>query len=120
MSTHLGFIQNTKVLYNKNMEVLEKINQLCKEKNWTIYKLSEESGVNQSTLSNMFSRKSYPSIPTLAKICDAFGISLSEFFHYDLKSSQTSEEIMLLNDYRKLSNKNKKIVKNLISELKEQ
>jgi transcriptional regulator with XRE-family HTH domain len=45
-----------------------------------MYKLSKESGIAQSTLSNMFTRNNDPSISTLEDICRAFNISLSQFF----------------------------------------
>lgn len=62
------------------MDILEKINKLRLERGWSVYKLAEESGLTQSTIANMFSRKTMPSISTLTQICNAFGISLSEFF----------------------------------------
>ena len=100
------------------MDVLERIKKLQEERGWSMYKLAEESMLTQSTLSNMFVRKSYPSIPTLIKICDAFEISLSDFFADSNESDFSTDEIMLLNNYRKLSNKNKEAVKNLVSNLK--
>ena len=62
------------------MDVLKKINRLRLERNWSIYRLSIESGIPQSTLSNMFNRETLPSITTLECICAAFGITMSEFF----------------------------------------
>ena len=67
------------------MEILERINNLKNERGWSIYKLAEESGITQSTLANMFSRKTMPSISTLKQLCDAFGISLAQFFDYESK-----------------------------------
>lgn len=62
------------------MNTLERIRQLLEERGWTVYKLSKLSGVSQSTLSNMFNRNNDPSIGTLEDICNAFGITLSQFF----------------------------------------
>ena len=62
------------------MSVLEKIKKLQQERGWTTDKLAYESGLTQSTLSNMFSKETCPTIDTLQLICDAFGILLSEFF----------------------------------------
>ncbi len=99
------------------MEVLERIKQLCNEKGWSMYKLAEESMLTQSTISNMFVRKSYPSIPTLIKICEALGISLAEFFLEKETSTQTTEEKILIENYRKLTPKNKEAINKLISNL---
>ncbi len=62
------------------MDILDRINELRHERSWSIYKLAEESGIAQSTLSNMFTRKTMPSIMTLQEICNAFNISMAKFF----------------------------------------
>lgn len=98
------------------MEILNRINQLRKSRNWSIYKLAEESGITQSTLSNMFSRKTMPSISTLKQLCDAFGISLSEFFDYESKDF-SKEESLLISKYKKLSEQEKIIVQNLLDSI---
>ena len=51
-----------------------------KEREWTEYRLSKECGLSESTLANIFRRNTVPSITTLETICDAFGITLSQFF----------------------------------------
>ena len=98
------------------MDILEKIDKLRIEKGWTLYKLAEESEITQSTLSNMFIRKTQPSIATLTNICNGLNISLSEFFAEE-SSNPSTEESLMLNDYRKLSNKHKISVNNLIKNL---
>jgi len=95
------------------MNILDKINELRNKRGWSIYKLSEESGVSQSTLSNMFVRGTNPNITTLSMICDALGISLGEFFG-ETSSHLSSDEIILLSNFRKLDDKEKNIVLSLI------
>ena len=100
------------------MNVLEKIKKLQKERGWTTYKLAYESCLTQSTLSNMFARGTCPTVDTLEKICDAFGITLSEFFENDESRIYASkEEIQLLNQYRVLTEKEKIAIKSTISAL---
>ena len=94
------------------MNVLEKIDKIRKEKNWSIYKLADEAGLTQSTVANMFSRKSMPSIYTLKQICDAFNISLSQFFNEN-EGINNDEEYIIYN-YRKLKDENKKYIKQII------
>lgn len=65
------------------MDILRKINKMRLDRNWSIYRLSVESEIPQSTLTNMFNRETLPSITTLASICKAFNISLSDFFSED-------------------------------------
>lgn len=62
------------------INVLERITYYRKLKNWTEYQLSENSGLTQSTISSWYRKNMYPTIPSLEKICNAFGITLSEFF----------------------------------------
>ena len=98
------------------MDILERIDKLRLEKGWTIYKLAEESEITQSTLSNMFIRRTQPSIATLTNICNGLNITLSEFFADELELP-TMEESAMLSNYRKLSNKHKTAINNLIKDL---
>ena len=100
------------------MNVLEKIKKMQAERGWSTYKLSYESGLTQSTLSNMFARGTCPTVDTLEKICEAFGISLSEFFEEDERKIYASEEEQdLLNKYRALSDKEKDAVRSTVNAL---
>ena len=65
------------------MDILKRIVDLRKERNWTEYQLAEHSGLTQSTISSWYRKNMLPTIPSLSKICDAFGITLSEFFLED-------------------------------------
>ena len=114
----MGFICNADVYYNARMNVLEKIKIMQQERGWSTYKLAYESGLTQSTLSNMFARGTCPTVDTLEKICDAFGISLSEFFEEsDRKTHVSKEELELLRKYRVLTDKEKDAVKSMINAL---
>jgi len=99
------------------MDILERITFLQNERNWTTYRLSEESGIPYSTFTNMFTRKTMPSIATLTALCSAFDISLSQFFAEGDDVPVSSEEKELLAKYRRLDKKNKSIVKTLLNEL---
>ena len=100
------------------MNVLEKVKKLQEERGWSTYKLAYEAGLTQSTLSNMFARGTCPTVDTLEKICEAFGISLSDFFEEDDRKTYVSkEELELLNKYRALTDKEKDAVKSMINAL---
>lgn len=62
------------------MNVLDKIIELRNAKGWSEYQLAVESGMAQSTISSWYRKNMTPSIPSLEKICHAFGLSLSQFF----------------------------------------
>ena len=89
-----------------------------KERGWTTYKLAYEACLTQSTLSNMFARGTCPTVDTLEKICDAFGITLSEFFETnESKIYVSKEELTLLNQFRTLNEKEKAAVKSTVATL---
>ena len=84
--------------------------------------LAQEAGLTQSTVLNMFSRGTQPSIKTLTAICFAFGITLSEFFAEDGDSmgadkGLSGNEKELIEMYRNLSEKDKNAVMFLINKL---
>lgn len=62
------------------MDVLERLRHLMNERGWTVYRVARESGLSEKTVYNIYSRNTMPSIPTLEAICNAFGITLAQFF----------------------------------------
>ena len=70
-------------------QVIERIRELCRLRNWSYYRLAKESGITYSTLNTMLLKENMPSLSTLSRICLGFGISLSEFF-------RTEEEPLML------------------------
>lgn len=104
------------------MDILEKIDDMRQERGWSYYMLAQEAGLTQSTVLNMFSRGTQPSIKTLTAICSAFGITLSEFFaeEGDIMGADkglSGNEKELIAMYRNLSEKDKNAVMFLINKL---
>ena len=50
------------------------------ERGWTEYQLAERSGLPQSTISSWYRKNMVPTVPSLEKVCAAFGITLSQLF----------------------------------------
>ncbi|HIU74529.1 MAG TPA: helix-turn-helix transcriptional regulator [Candidatus Pelethocola excrementipullorum] len=95
----------------RDTDVIEHITALCKERGWTYYRLAKESELPYSTINNMIHRTNIPTIPTLQKMCDAFGITLSDFFLDevgDFKLTKGQQE--LLEVYKRLTKDDKKIL----------
>lgn len=63
--------------------ILNKITALREARGWTEYQLAECSGLPQSTISSWYRKNMVPSVPSLSKICSAFGITLSQLFAED-------------------------------------
>ncbi len=82
------------------MNILDRILTLRKERGWTEYEMAERAGMTQSTISSWYKKNMLPSIPSLEKICKAFGLTLSEFFLEQEKGatlSLTDQQVRLLN-----------------------
>ena len=86
------------------MDINKKIIDLCNERGWSIYELSLQSGITQSSLNSMLHRGNPPKIENLQTICDAFSITLAQFFATDEKNEMLSpNEMVLISNFRKLS-----------------
>ncbi len=72
--------------------VKQRIMALCEEKRWSIYKLSNESGISPSTIKSILYGKSQnPGIVTIKILCDGLGIKLSDFFNDKIFSNLEQE-----------------------------
>lgn len=88
----------------ENNFIFTRINELCIENNFSMYKLSKESGVALSTLSGIFSGNHLPSIPTLLKVCKTFNITLSDFFAIERSPyTLTEADMQLISAIKSLS-----------------
>jgi len=86
------------------MTVLERILQLRNERKWTEYRLSEESGIAQTTISSWFKKDVCPSISSLESLCRAFNITMSQFFAYEnVPVVLTDKQRDLLDNWNRLS-----------------
>ena len=79
-------------------DILEKISQMREERGWTEYELASRSGLTQSTISTWYRRKQVPSVHRIEKVCNAFGITLSQFFLGDEEPFLISPEQKALLD----------------------
>lgn len=64
-------------------DVLEEITRLRLKRGWSEYELAQRSGLAQSTISTWYRKNQVPTIQTLDKVCQGFGITLSQFFAED-------------------------------------
>ena len=97
------------------MNVIERIHQLRIEHGWSVNNLAMEAGMTQSTLNSILSRNTPPKIETLQLLCNAFKITLAQFFLEDEEIEIVSaKEKELLAAYRKLPENKQKALLNLI------
>ena len=85
------------------MDINKKIETLRFQRGWSVYELAQESGITQSTLTSMSKRGAPPKIETLQSICNAFGITLAQFFLEDEEIEILApNEKELISNFRKL------------------
>ena len=62
-----------------------RILELCDEQNISVNRLSNISGVTQSTVNNIVSgRNNSATVATVKKLCDGLGITIEAFFRDEL------------------------------------
>jgi transcriptional regulator with XRE-family HTH domain len=59
---------------------MRRVNELLAERNLSLYRLAQMSGISYSTLKNTAQRNGQLSVDTIERICDGLQIPLSEFF----------------------------------------
>lgn len=96
------------------MNVQERIRQLMEERGWTDYRLTKESGLSASTVTNMFNRNNAPTLPTLEAVCRAFGITLAQFFSENGESPLTEEQEKLFARWSTLTDEQKRLLLELM------
>ena len=60
--------------------IAARVKELCEKYHVSKYRLAQLTGMSQTAVGNIMKMESIPTIPTLEKICDAFGITLAQFF----------------------------------------
>ena len=101
------------------MDILAKIIELRNQKGWTEYKLSVESNIPQTTISSWFRKNVQPSVASLQAICNACGITLSQFFAEEGEPrALTKEQSQLLDEYASLSSSQQKALLALLKSMK--
>ena len=77
-------------------DILTIITKHREDRGWTEYQLAEHSGLPQSTISSWYRKNMIPTVPSLQKICQAFGITLSQLF------AESGEPVSLTTSQKKL------------------
>ncbi|MBR7009639.1 MAG: helix-turn-helix transcriptional regulator [Oscillospiraceae bacterium] len=100
------------------VDVLARITEYREARGWTEYQLAERSGLPQSTISTWFRKGMMPTIPSLEKICIAFGITISQLFANENESvSLTSTQRKLLESWSRLDEEKQAAVFQLIEKM---
>lgn len=96
-------------------DILSKISEYRDARGWTDYQLAERSGLPQSTISSWFRKNNILTIPSLERICDAYGITLSQLFAEDEDAVVLTEtQRDLLYRWSRLTDAQQRAIFNLI------
>lgn len=99
-------------------DILATITKYRQDRGWTEYQLAERSGLPQSTISSWYRKNMIPTVPSLEKICIAFGITLSQLFAEEENTvSLTDSQIRLLESWSRLTEEQQAAVFTLIDKM---
>ena len=99
-------------------DILATITTYREERGWTEYQLAEKSGLPQSTISSWYRKNMIPTIPSLEKICFAFGITLSQLFSEENDTvSLTGSQKKLLERWSRLTEEQQNVIFALIDKM---
>ena len=99
-------------------DILATILRYRTERGWNEYQLAVRAGMEQSTISSWYCKKSVPTLASLEKICKAFGITLSQLLAEEGDPVfLTADQCKLLERWSRLNDGQKEIVFQLIDRM---
>lgn len=100
-------------------EIVEKIDKLRVENNFSIYELANKSDTSINTIKYLYKRQSLPNLKTIMRIADAFEVPVWFMLYKGEKEYELSRnELMLITNYSKLSETSKRIMLELSDNMK--
>lgn len=85
-------------------DILAVISAEREARGWTEYQLAEQSGLPQSTISSWYRKNMVPTLPSLEKICAAYGITLAQLLaEGEERVTLTQSQQRLLKSWSRLS-----------------
>ncbi len=100
------------------IDIVKKIEQMRIARGWSVYKLAELSGLSDKCIYNWKQRGTVPTIQALENICEAFGISMSQFFTENNLVEVDAETKELLDSWLSLTHEQREAVKVMIKTIK--
>lgn len=77
--------------------IADNIIALCKKRDMSKYRLSQLTGISQSSIGKIIAKESLPTMPTVEKICDALGVTMAQFFagmDVPVSLSESQQEVL--------------------------
>lgn len=96
------------------MDIVKKIDDIRVKRGWPFYKLAQESGLTQQTFTKCMEGKTIPTIPALKSVCDAYGITIANFFAENNMVEITPETKSVLDNWNYLTKEEQNSIKMII------
>ena len=97
----------------------KRVKEIMQQTQDSKYRLAQLTDMSQTALGNIINKKSIPTVPTLERICDAFGISIAQFFAGEgMRPDLTDEQEELLEIWDDLNADERRILMNFVRTLK--
>ena len=98
--------------------IADKITSLCEKRDISKYRLSQLSGISQSSLGRIMAQENLPSLITLEKICAALGVTLSQFFQEGNSENLTEKQKEVLGIWNDLNANEQETVMSMLRGLR--
>ena len=95
-------------------EIIQHINELRKLKGLSQYEFAEFVGICPNTVYGWTRNGNTPTFSNIQKICDAFGITVEQFFRTNKITNLNEEDSSILNKWSVLTAEEKKIIFNVM------
>ena len=99
-------------MYNPEKDyqcMLDKLNEICKQKKISKYALAKSVGMSSSSMSDLLNGKSKPYLYNMLLICNALQVSIGELFEKENKSCKEDEWI--INVYRTMPQEKRRMLR---------
>lgn len=103
------------------MDIHGRIKELLEKEGWSLYKLSEKTGIHKTTVYDWFNDKHFtPSRNSIELICAALNISLTEFYSGIDEGELDGEQTLLLELFAKVPKSKRTVVFDLLRNLSDE
>ena len=103
------------------MDIHARILELIKKKGWSLYKLSEKTGIHKTTVYDWYNDKHFtPDRKSIELVCAALNISLTEFYSGIDENELSGEQVLLLELFAKVPSDKRKVVFDLLRSLSDE
>ena len=92
------------------MDILKRIDELRKERGWTVFELTSRTNLSEYTVYSWYTRGSKPTIYALESVCEALGVTMAEFFTEINRDNLSPDQVRFLELYSGLTREQRDLV----------